>query len=69
MTYSVYFRKSVLKLPAKENLSLASVAKLFGVSVNNVFRWCYIYKEKGTSRVTLDMQALMQGIASNSDSY
>lgn len=39
MTYSIDFRKKVLAMKEKEKVSLASVAKRFGVGKNTVFVW------------------------------
>ena len=39
MTYSVDFRKQVLKIRTEEKLSMAKVAKRFGVGVATVMRW------------------------------
>ena len=39
MTYSLDFRKKVLDIRSKEELSFDKVATRFGVSVNSVFLW------------------------------
>jgi len=39
MTYSIDFRKKILLIKQRENLSFSQVAKRFGVSVNSVFLW------------------------------
>ena len=72
MTYSIDFRKRVLKLRAKENMSLASTAKQFGISIKSIFRWSKRLHPK-TKRskpcYKINMQALKQDIENNPDSY
>ena len=39
MTYSIDMRRKVLKVRQEEGLSMAKVAKRFGVSLVSVMRW------------------------------
>ena len=39
MTYSVHFRKTVLKTKEKEKLSFDAIAKKFNISRAAIFRW------------------------------
>lgn len=39
MTYSLDFRSKVLKIRKTEDLSMAEVAKRFGVGLASVMRW------------------------------
>ena len=39
MTYSLDMRKKILKIKVEEGLSMAKVAKRFGVGVASVMRW------------------------------
>jgi len=39
MTYSRDFRSKVLAIRAQEKLSMAKVAKRFGIAVSSVMRW------------------------------
>jgi len=39
MTYSQDFRKKVLQVRTKENLSMVEVAKRFNVALTSVMRW------------------------------
>lgn len=39
MTYSIDFRKKILLIKQKENLTFKQTAKRFGVSVNSILLW------------------------------
>ena len=39
MTYSIDFRKKLLAVKEKENMSFESISKRFGVGKNTVFVW------------------------------
>ena len=39
MTYSIDFRRKVLAIRDKENLSMAEVSKRFGVGLASIMRW------------------------------
>ena len=72
MTYSVDFRKQVLKIRTEEKLSLAKVAKRFGVGVATVMRWtkkieAQIKRNKPATKI--DMEALKKDIEAYPDGY
>lgn len=65
MTYSRDFRKKVLTIREKENLSMAKVAKRFSVSLASVLRWSKNLEAK-TKRnkpaTKIDMEALKRDV-------
>ena len=72
MTYPVMFRKKVLKIKEKENLSFDEVAKKFGLSKTTVFAWSKKLapqKTRDTKARKIDMEALKQDIELHPDSY
>ena len=59
MTYSIDFRKKVLKIRAEEDLSIESVAFRFGVGKASVMRWLIQLEPKRTrnkSATKIDME-------------
>lgn len=72
MTYSVDFRRKVLAIREKEGLSLAKVAKRFGVGLNSVMRWSKNIEAKKTRNkpaTRVDMEALKRDIEQYPDAY
>ena len=72
MTYSVDFRKKVLSLKAKENLTLSEVSKRFGVGQASVVRWSKNIEPQRTRpkpTVKLNWEALAQDVQEHPDSY
>jgi transposase len=72
MTYSLEFRKKVLKVKEREVLSFSAVAKRFDVSRAAVFRWskgAEIAKTRNKPWIKLDKEALKQDIEKYPDSY
>lgn len=72
MTYSVDFRRKVLAIREKEGLSLAKVAKRFGVGLNSVMRWSKNVEAKTTRNkpaTRIDMEALKRDIEQHPDAY
>lgn len=72
MTYSLDFRKKVLSIRAKEDLSFAQAAKRFGVSVNSLFLWSKRLEPKRTKHrppIKIDNQALLEDIRQYPDAY
>jgi transposase len=72
MTYSVDFRKKVLKIREKEGLSVEGVAIRFGVGKASVMRWLIELEPKKTrnkSATKIDMEALKKDIEEYPDSY
>ncbi|ALG68942.1 IS630 transposase-related protein [Beggiatoa leptomitoformis] len=71
MTYSIDFRRKVLKVKQEENLTLAAVAKRFQIAIASVVRWSKVLEAKGTrNRPTkIDMEALKQDVELYPDAY
>jgi transposase len=72
MTYPVNFRKKILKIKDKEQLSYAAVAKKFGISKTTIFSWSKgIEPQKHRNRRAskIDMDALKRDIEQYPDSY
>jgi transposase len=73
MTYSLDFRKKVLAVKERENLSFEKVAQRFDIgSKNTVFRWskklepCETRNKPATK---IDMDALIRDVELYSDAY
>jgi transposase len=71
MTYSLDMRQQVLKIREKENLSMAAVAKRFGVGVASVMRWSKKIDgvKKRTRSTQIDMEALKRDVENHPDAY
>jgi transposase len=71
MTYSLDMRQQVLKIRSEEGLSMAKVAKRFGVGVASVMRWSKnieAIKKRNRSTKT-DMEALKRDVEQYPDAY
>jgi transposase len=72
MTYSLDFRRKVLKIRTNENLSMAQVAKRFDIGLASVMRWS-TNPEAKTKRnkqaTSIDMEALKNDVEKYPDSY
>ena len=72
MTYSLDFRKKVLKIRTEEGLSIEEVAIRFGVGKASVMRWLIDIepkKKRNKPATKIDMEALRKDVESNPDSY
>jgi transposase len=72
MTYSLDFRQKVLKIRDKENLSMAEVAKRFGVGITSIMRWSKKIEPKPVRErpaIKLDMEALKKDVILYPDAY
>ena len=72
MTYSVDFRKKVLKIREKEELSIEAVAIRFGVGKASVMRWLIELEPKKTrnkSTTKINRDALKKDVEEYPDSY
>jgi transposase len=72
MTYSVHFRKKVLKIKEIEKLSYAEVAKKFSISKTTILRWekkIDPQKTRNRKPSKIDMEALKKDIEQYPDSY
>jgi transposase len=72
MTYPISFRRKVLSVREKENLSIAQVAQRFGVGVASVMRWIKTPDPKTTRNkpaTKIDMKMLAQDVKHYPDAY
>lgn len=72
MTYSVDFRKKVLAIKTKGNLSFEATAKRFDISKSALQRWSKNIESKKTrvrKPTKIDMEALKKDIKFHPDSY
>lgn len=72
MTYSVDFRKKVLKIREEESLSVEAVAIRFGVGKASVMRWLIELEPKKTrtkSATKINMDVLKKDVEEYPDSY
>jgi transposase len=72
MTYSRDFRSKVINTREKENLSMAKVAKRFGVSLKSVLRWSKNIEsitKRNKPATKIDMEALKQDVERYPDAY
>jgi transposase len=72
MTYSLDFRKKVLKIRVEEGLSIEEVAIRFGVGKASVMRWLIDIepkKKRNKPATKIDMEALKKDVEANPDSY
>jgi transposase len=72
MTYSIDFRKKVLKIKSEEGLSIEAVAIRFGVGKASVMRWLTALepkKKRNKPATKIDMDALRQDVEANPSSY
>ena len=71
MTYSLDMRQQVLKIRREEGLSMAQVARRFGVGVASVMRWSNniecIKKRKRSTKI--DIEALKCDVEQYPDAY
>lgn len=72
MTYSLDFRKKVLSVRAKEDLSFERVSIRFGISKSSVVRWdkeIEAKKNRNKPSITVNMETLKEDIVTYPDSY
>lgn len=72
MTYSIDFRKKVLELREREELSIGAVALRFDVGKASVMRWLVELAPKKTRNkpaTKIDMDSLKKDIEEHPDSY
>lgn len=72
MTYQILFRKKVLKIKAKENLSFVEVAKKFNLSKTTIFEWSKKLspqKNRTKKPTEIDDDILKKDIEQYTDSY
>ena len=71
MTYSLDFRKKVLRIKDDEKLSFRTTAKRFGISPTTLLQWLERVEPKRTRNKPskIDMQALKEDIERYPDAY
>jgi hypothetical protein len=72
VTYSIDFRRRVLAIREKENLSMAEVAKRFSVGLASIMRWSNNLEPKTTRNkppTKIDMEALKKDVQDCPDAY
>lgn len=72
MTYSVHFRKKVLKIKDQERLSFEAVAKRFKISKTTIVSWTKNIEPQRTRNkkaIKIDMELLKKDIELYPDSY
>lgn len=72
MTYSVDFRRRVLEIKMKENLTCDETSKRFGIGINSVVRWSKKLEPQRTRNkpaTKINMEALKRDIGSYPDAY
>ncbi|MBN8523109.1 MAG: transposase [Rickettsiales bacterium] len=72
MTYSVHFRKKVLAVKEKEQLSFSAISKKFNIGRNTVFSWTkklYPQKHRDKKAIKIDRDKLVQDVKEYSDAY
>ena len=72
MSHSVSFRRHVLRIKARDDLSFAQVAARFSVGVASVKRWSKRVEPKPYERrkgIKIDLEALAQDVRDHPDAY
>ena len=72
MTYSVHFRKKVLKIKDQEKLSFEATAKRFSISKTTIVSWTKNIEPQRTRNkkpIKIDMELLKKDIELYPDSY
>jgi transposase len=72
MTYSRDFRSKVLAVREQENLSMAKIAKRFGIALTSVMRWSNnieSIKKRNKPATKIDMEALKRDVEQHPDAY
>ena len=72
MTYSLDFRRKVLKVREKEGLSTKEAAERFNIGVDSVMRWVKHIKpqeKRHKPALKINMEALAQDVQEHPDSY
>jgi transposase len=72
MTYSIEFRRKVLKIKEKEKLSYEAASKRFDISKAALFRWSKRIepqRKRNKAATKIDMEALKKDIERYPDSY
>lgn len=72
MTYSIEFRKEVLRVKQTRGLSYEKTSQLFGVGASTILRWVKRVEPKNKRNrqpSKIDMQALVRDVHEQPDAY
>lgn len=72
MTYSLDFRKKVIAIKQKEQLSMIATAKRFGIGIASVMRWTKKIEPQPIRErpsIKIDMKALKNDVERYPDAY
>ena len=72
MTYSIDFRRKVLKIKVEEGLSYIATSKRFGISVNSILLWTKrieAKKKRHKPATKINSEVLKEDIKAYSDAY
>lgn len=72
MSYSLDFRKRVMKIKKEKNLTFEKTCKRFGVGMRSLFRWQRNIEPKLTRNkpaTKIDMERLKKDVKRNPDAY
>lgn len=72
MSYSLDFRKRVMKIKEEKNLTFEKTSKRFGVGIRSLFRWQKEIEPKLTRNkpaTKVDMEGLKNDVKKNPDAY
>lgn len=72
MTYSVHFRKKVLAVKEKEQLSFSGISKKFNIGRNTIFSWTkklHPQKHRDKKAIKIDRDKLVQDVKEYRDAY
>lgn len=72
MSYSLDFRKRVMKLKDKENLTFEAAGRRFGISSRTLFRWQRRLEpvmKRNKPATKINMEALKKDVEKNPDDY
>ena len=72
MAYSLDFRRRVLSLKEKQNLTFKQTSERFAVDIRTLFRWQKRLEPKTTNNkpaTKIDMQALKEDVEKNPDRF
>ena len=72
MAYSLDFRKRILEIKRKGNLSFQTTSNLFGVSIRTLFNWSNRIEPKikrNKPATKIDMEKLAEDINKHPDDY
>jgi len=72
MSYSLDFRRQVLKLKETDQLTFQETSDRFGISIRTLFRWqkkIESIRKRNKPATKLDMESLREDVEKNPDAY